>query len=147
RETLRENMGGTYGVSVSPTASREPYPAYRFTIGFGSAPERLEDLTMAALAQIDSVKKFGTTPEYLNKVKEAAFRAREVALKQNNYWLAQISTFDQNGWSLAEIPDGDKLIAALTSDDLKQAAIKYLRTNNYVRVSLYPENFSGAENR
>ena len=147
RETLRENMGGTYGVSVSPSASREPYAAYRFTIGFGSAPERLEDLTTAALAQIDSVKKFGATPEYLNKVKEAAFRAREVALKQNNYWLAQISTFDQNGWSLSEIPDGDKLIAALTSEDLKQAAIKYLRTDNYVRVSLYPENFSGAENR
>ena len=147
RETLRENMGGTYGVSVSPSASREPYPSYRFTIGFGSAPERLEDLTTAALAQIDSVKKSGATPEYLNKVKEAAFRAREVALKQNNYWLAQISTFDQNGWSLAEIPDGDKLIAGLTSEDLKQAAIKYLRTNNYVRVSLYPENFSGAENR
>jgi len=147
RETLRENMGGTYGVSVSPSATREPYPSYRFTIGFGSAPERLEDLTAAALVQIDSVKKFGATPEYVSKVKEAAFRAREVALKQNNYWLAQISTFDQNGWSLAEIPDGDKLIAALTSDDLKQAAIKYLRTNNYVRVSLYPENFSGAENR
>ena len=147
RETLRENMGGTYGVSVSPSATREPYPSYRFTIGFGSAPERLEDLTTAALVQIDSVKKFGATPEYLNKVKEAAFRAREVALKQNNYWLAQISTFDQNGWSLADIPEGDKLIASLTSDDLKQAAIKYLRMSNYVRVSLYPENFSGAENR
>jgi len=147
RETLRENMGGTYGVSVSPSASREPYPSYRFTIGFGSAPERLEDLTAAALSQIDSVKKFGTTPEYLNKVKEAAFRAREVALKQNNYWLSQIATFDQSGWNLAEIPEGEKLISALTSDDLKQAAIKYLRTNNYVRVSLYPENFAGAANR
>ena len=147
RETLRENMGGTYGVSVSPSATRDPYPSYRFTIGFGSAPERLEDLTTAALAQIDSVKRFGTTPEYLNKVKEAAFRAREVALKQNNYWLSQIATFDQSGWNLAEIPEGEKLISALTSDDLKEAAKKYLRTNNYVRVSLYPENFAGAVNR
>src|SRR5689334_5002603 len=147
RETLRENMGGTYGVSVSPSATREPYPSYRFTIGFGSAPERLEDLTTAALVQIDSVRKFGTTPEYLTKVKEAAFRAREVALKQNNYWLSQIATFDQSGWNLAEIPEGEKLISALTSDDLKEAAKKYLRTNNYVRVSLYPENFAGAVNR
>lgn len=147
RETLRENMGGTYGVSVSPSATPEPYPSYRFTIGFGSAPERLEDLTAAALAQIDSVKRFGATPEDLTKVKEAAFRAREVALKQNNYWLAQISTFDQSGWALAEIPEGEKLIAALTSEDLKQAAARYLRTDNYVRVSLYPENFAGVESR
>ena len=147
REALRENLGGTYGVSVSPSATRDPLPAYRFTIGFGSAPERLESLTAAAMAQIDSVKKFGATPEYLTKVKEAALRSRETALKQNGYWLAQISTFDQSGWSLAEIPNGEKLITSLTSEDLRKAAVKYLRTDNYVRVSLYPENFQGAENR
>ena len=147
REALRENMGGTYGVSVSPSVNKDPLPSYRFTIGFGAAPERLEALTAAALAQIDSVKKFGTTPEYLQKVKEAALRARETALKQNGYWLAQISTFDQSGWPLAEIPNGEKLISALTVDDLQKAAAKYLRTDNYVRVSLYPENFPAAENR
>jgi zinc protease len=147
REALRENLGGTYGVSVAPGTSREPQPSYRFTIGFGSAPERLESLTAAALAQIDSVKKFGTTPEYLTKVKEAALRARETALKQNGYWLSQISTFDQNGWSLAEIPNGEKLIGALTVQDLQRAATTYLRSENYVRVSLYPENYPTAENK
>jgi zinc protease len=147
REALRENLGGTYGVGVSPSATRDPQPSYRFTIGFGSAPERLEALTTAALLQIDSVKKFGTTPEYLTKVKEAALRARETALKQNGYWLSQISAFDQSGWSLAEIPNGEKLILALTAQDLQRAASKYLRTDNYVRVSLYPENYPAAENK
>ncbi|HVS59841.1 MAG TPA: insulinase family protein [Gemmatimonadaceae bacterium] len=147
REALRENLGGTYGVSVSPSAARDPQPSYRFSIGFGSAPERLEALTAAALAQIDSVKRFGTTPEYLNKVKEAALRARETALKQNGYWISQISTFDQNGWPLEEIPHGEKLISSLTAEDLQRAAQKYLRTDNYVRVSLYPENFPATQNK
>ena len=147
REALRENLGGTYGVSVSPSASRDPKPSYRFTIGFGAAPERLEALTAAALAQIDSVKKFGTTPEYLTKVKEAALRARETAIKQNGYWLSQISSFDQNGWPLKEIPNGEQLILSLTVKDLQQAARAYLRSDNYVRVSLYPENYPAAENK
>ncbi len=147
REALRENLGGTYGVSVAPGASREPEPAYRFTIGFGSAPERLESLTAAALAQIASIKKYGTTQDYLTKVKEAALRARETALKQNGYWLSQISTFDQSGWPLAEIPNGEKLISSLTVQDLQRAAATYLRTDNYVRVSLYPENYPAAENK
>jgi zinc protease len=147
REALRENLGGTYGVSVSPSASREPKPSYRFTVGFGAAPERLEALTAAALAQIDSVKKFGTTPEYLTKVKEAALRARETAIKQNGYWLSQISSFDQNGWPLREIPNGEQLISSLTVKDLQRAATEYLRTDNYVRVSLYPENYPAAENK
>ncbi len=144
REALREDLGGTYGVGVSPSANRDPQPSYRFTIGFGSAPERLEALTAAALLQIDSVKKFGTTPEYLTKVKEAALRARETALKQNGYWLSQISIFDQSGWPLTDIPSGEKLILALTAQDLQRAAMKYLRNDNYVRVSLYPENYSAA---
>mgnify|MGYP001795736118 CR=1 FL=1 len=132
---------------MNPSATRDPQPSYRFTIGFGSAPERLEALTTAALAQIDSVKRFGTTPEYLNKVKEAALRARETALKQNSYWISQISTFDQNGWPLEEIPNGEKLISALTAEDLQRAAQKYLRTDNYVRVSLYPGSFQSVENK
>ena len=147
REALRENLGGTYGVSVSPSASRDPNPSYRFTIGFGAAPERLEALTAAALAQIDSVKKFGTTPEYLTKVKEAALRARETAIKQNGYWLSQISSFDQNRWPLKEIPNGEQLISSLTVKDLQRAAMEYLRSDNYVRVSLYPENYPAAENK
>ncbi|HUQ99568.1 MAG TPA: insulinase family protein [Gemmatimonadaceae bacterium] len=147
REALRENMSGTYGVSASPSATRDPKPSYRFTIGFGSAPERLDSLTAAAFAQIDSIKKFGATADYITKVKEAAFRSRETALKQNNYWLSQISTFDQSGWPLEEIPAGDKLISSLTSADLKRAAIQYLKTDNYVRVSLYPENYPAAETK
>lgn len=139
RETLRENLGGTYGVSVGASASREPVPAFSFSIGFGSAPERLDTLTAAALAQIDSIKLVGVTADYLTKVKQAALRSRETALKQNNYWLAQISAFDQSGWALATIPDADKFIATLSSDDLQRAARKYLRTDNYVRVSLFPE--------
>jgi zinc protease len=140
REALRENLGGTYGVSVGLSVSREPIPAYSFSIGFGAAPDRLEALTVAALAQIDSVKRLGATPDYLTKVKQAALRSRETALKQNNYWLSQIQSFDQSGWPLATIPDADKIIMALTSEDLRQAAAKYLRTDNYVRVSLYPES-------
>jgi zinc protease len=147
RETLRENLGGTYGVSVSPAATRDPQPSYRFTIGFGSAPERLEALTAAALAQIDSVKKFGASAEYLTKVKEASYRARETLLKQNAYWISQISTFDQAGWPLSEIPANDALIASLTSQDLQRAAAKYLRLDNYVRVSLYPETFPAVDGK
>ena len=70
----------------------------------------------------DIADRFPTTTEYLNKVKEAALRARETAIKQNGYWMAQISTFDQNGWPLAEIPNGDKLITSLTAENLQHAA-------------------------
>ena len=144
RETLREQMGGTYGVSASPDVHQQPRPGYRFTIGFGSAPERLDSLAAAVFVQIDSIKKFGVRPDYLGKVKESLLRARETAIKQNEYWVGQIEYFDENGWQISTIPDADKLIEALTSKSIQDAALKYLRTNNYVRVSLFPENYKGA---
>lgn len=141
RETLREQMGGTYGVGVSPDVQQQPHPGYKFTIAFGSAPERLDSLAAAVFVQLDSVKKFGVAPEYLAKVKEASLRSRETAIKQNEYWAGQIAYFDQNNWDISTIPDADKLIDALTAKDLQDAAIKYLRPDNYVRVSLFPENY------
>jgi hypothetical protein len=48
---------------------------------------------------------------------------------------------------LEEIPNGDRLITSLTANNLQQAAQLYLRTDNYVRVSLYPENFPAAEKK
>ena len=45
RETLREDMGGTYGVSVQASPSRYPRSEYELRIGFGSAPERTDELT------------------------------------------------------------------------------------------------------
>ncbi len=147
RETLREQMGGTYGVSVSPDVQQQPHAGYRFTISFGSSPERLDSLVTATFIQIDSVKKFGVTADYLSKVKETLRRARETSMTQNEYWLGQIVYFDQNDWQLATIPDADKLIDGLTGRKIQEAAIKYLRTNNYVRVSLFPENYKAAKSR
>lgn len=146
RETLREQMSGTYGVSVSPIVQKQPHPGYRFTISFGSAPERLDSLAAAVFVQIDSIKKFGVKPEYLAKVKESELRARETAIRQNEYWLGQIEYFDQNNWQIATIPDALTLIDALTSKELQDSAVKYLRSDNYVRVSLLPENFKRADN-
>jgi predicted Zn-dependent peptidase len=37
------------------------------------------------------------------------------------------------------------LISSLTVADLQRAAAAYLRTDNYVRVSLFPETYPGAQ--
>ena len=56
REKLREEMSGTYGVGVDGGVLKEPAQEYRFSIDFGASPERLDELSRAVFAQIDSVK-------------------------------------------------------------------------------------------
>lgn len=137
RETLREDLGGTYGVSVRASASREPRPEYRFSIGFGAAPERLDELGRAAFATIDSIKAHGPSESELAKVREAQRRAREISLRENNAWLGQLMAFDRLRWDPRGImaEPTTRLDAAM----IQRAARLYLNAQNYVQVSLVPE--------
>ena len=55
--TLREELGGTYGVSVEPRFTQRPTEAYRITISFACDPARTESLTRTAFEVIDDVQE------------------------------------------------------------------------------------------
>jgi zinc protease len=139
REKLREDLAGTYGVSVGATTERDPVPAFAVSVSFAADPDRLDDLVKQVFAEIDSLKVFGPNQEYIQKVQEAQRRSRETSLKQNNYWLYQLLYADRFGTHPSEILTYESLIEALTADMIAHAASRYLPRNNYIRVSLYPQ--------
>jgi zinc protease len=139
REVLREDMGGTYGVGVSGSPSRDPRQEYQFTITFGTAPERLEELTEAVFLQIDSLQRFGPSQEDIDKVKETQRRQRETNLRENGYWLGQLVSADRYDLDPRDILTYERMVDALDVETVQAAAQKYLRPDNYVQVSLYPE--------
>jgi zinc protease len=138
RERLREELGGTYGASVSGSAQRDPRPEYEFAVGFGADPARLDELTRVVFAQIDSLKTVGVAEHDLAKVKETQRRERETAVRENGFWLGQIMGYDRYGWELGLIDD-EPLSLSLTAADLREAARRFLDTSRYVQVSLVPE--------
>lgn len=139
REVLREELGGTYGVSVSARPFHYPRERYRLTISFGSQPNRVEELTAEVLVQIDSLKTQGTTPVYLSKVQETQRRERETNLKENGFWLNILDSYDFHGERLTDILEYESLVAGLTLETIQSAAKQYCDTSNYVQVTLYPE--------
>jgi zinc protease len=140
REQLREALGGTYGVEVQASPVRWPRPSYSVSIGFGSAPERADELVLATLAQIDSVRVSGPTATELAKVREAEIRNRETALRQNRYWLGQLAFHDQTGEDPMALLDARGDAEYFTADAIRDAARRYLDPANYVRVTLLPES-------
>ncbi len=139
REKLREDMGGTYGVNVTGSVSREPTEDYAFRIGFGADPQRLEELVDVVFEEIDRLKS-SESMEELPKVVEMQRRELETNLKMNGYWLTSLVTASRAGADLRRVLDTEQLIGAVTAAMVREAARKYLRTDNYVRVSLYPED-------
>lgn len=139
RDVLREDLGGTYGASVSSSSTREPTPRYSVRVSFGADPQRLESLTKTVFEQIEKLKQQPPTAEELAKVKEAQRREWETNMKRNAYWVAQIAARDRAGEPIADALNFPDRLNALTPARLQQAAQRYLRSDNYVRVSLYPE--------
>jgi len=140
REVLREEMGGTYGASVSATPTRIPVERYGVRISYGVEPERLDELTAATFAVIDSLSTYGASADNLAKVQETRRRSRETDLEENGFWLAAISAYDRDGQPLEDILELDPLLAGLTPEGIGAAARRWLDPERYVQVSLLPES-------
>jgi zinc protease len=139
RETLREDLGGTYSVSAIAGYSRYPRAEYSFSIEFGSNPSRTEALVKTVLQEIDRLKASGPTEQQASDVRETFLRDFETNIKQNGYLLNQIALKYQYGEPPESLLDVPEYYKKLTPAAIQQAARTYLDTNNYVKVTLFPE--------
>jgi len=138
RESMREDQGGVYGVSVNGSASKLPKPKYTIQSMWGCNPDSIKKLTQTVLDEMVKIKKDGPTEVDLNKVKETLIRQRETQLKENSFWLTSLQNhflFDDKLLSLEEYKT---FINSFSAAEIKAIANKYLNTESYVRVALTP---------
>jgi zinc protease len=139
RETLREEKGGVYGVGCRATPTHYPKQMYTLSIGFGCAPDRVDELVQEVYKKLDTMVMKAPEAIYVNKVKEIAKRENETNLKENRYWLSSLSSAYVNGEDPEGITKRDKLIESMTPEKVWDAAKKYCVKGNMVKVVLYPE--------
>jgi zinc protease len=140
RETLREEKGGVYGVSVNASPIHYPVERYQLSIGFGCAPDRVNELVDEVMKKLDTMTMKAPEDIYLTKVKQIASKELEVNLKLNNYWMSNLSALTFNNEDLRVILARKQFIADLTANDILEAGKKYCNKANLVEVVLYPEN-------
>jgi zinc protease len=140
-ERLREQLGASYAASVNGTLNRYPTEHYEIAVGFGSAPDRADELSAAVLDAIRELRESGPTERELHDVAEQQKRAREIGLRQNGYWLDMLSTYAEAGWTLASIGESDPPGGgpALTLTSVRDAARRYLGLDNHAIFTLIPD--------
>ncbi|MFH0991146.1 MAG: insulinase family protein [bacterium] len=139
REIVREEKGGTYGISIGGSPSLYPRKEYSIMIQWGCDPGRVDELVKAVLQQIDSLKMKAPDQIYIDKVKEQHRRTREVQMKENGFWLSAFRTYYANNENPEEILNYSKRVEKLDGKSVLNAAKKYLSTKNFVKCVLYPE--------
>ena len=137
--TLREDLGGTYGVSVAPTFTKRPTEEYRVTINFSSDPARTESLVRSAFRVIDQFKRNGPSRGQVRDAREALLRDFETNSQQNAYLLNRLVFKYEHDEDVTDVFNMQPFYDQLTVPMLRDAARRYLNTNRYVRVTLLPE--------
>jgi zinc protease len=139
RESIREELGGTYSVSATVSYSRLPLAEYRFTIQFACDPHRAEELTKRVFAEIEKLKTEGANERETSSIRETLLRTFETNSRQNSYLLNQLATRYRDGQDPAgylEYPDDYRKLGPAT---LQQAAKSYLDMSNRVQITQFPE--------
>jgi zinc protease len=139
RESLREDLGGTYSVSASANYSKIPREEYSITIGFGSSPDRTEELVKGVFKEIEQFKTTGPTDTQVADVKETFLRDQETNMKQNGYLLTQIAVRYQYSEDLDSLFNLGDFYNKIDAAMIREAARTYLNNDNFVKVTLFPE--------
>jgi zinc protease len=143
REVLREDLGGTYNVGVSTGYSKIPRAQYSVSIDFGCDPKRTDDLVRVVFDQIAKLKVTGPTPTEMTDVTAGFGREFETNIKDNRYLLSQIAYKYEYGEDVAGIWDLPQDYQRLTPAMILDAARTYLNTDNYVEITLFPQETAG----
>jgi zinc protease len=139
REVLREDEGGTYGVSVRASASKFPRQDSTFSVSFGCDPERVEELVDLVYAEIRALQESGPRPEDVSKVQEQERRLRELQLRENGFWLGALESYLWHGEDPRLILSYEELIEGLRPEAVQAAAQRWVDFDRRVEVVLKPE--------
>jgi zinc protease len=139
QRVLREDLGGTYGVSVAPGFTKWPSEEYRLTITFACDPARTQDLIKALFAVVDDFRTSGPSASQVADAQAVLRRDLETDSRQNGYVLNQLAFAYQYGEPVPDAASLRKIYEQLTVPLLRDAARTYLDTSRYVKVVLLPE--------
>jgi zinc protease len=139
RESLREDLGGTYSVGVGAGYTKIPREEYTLNIGFGSSPERADALYARVIEEIEALRKAPPSDQVVNDVKEVLLRDHETSVRENGFFADEVTARYQLGENLDELNRLPEYYRALTPAAIQQAAQQYFDMDNRVRVTLVPE--------
>jgi zinc protease len=140
-DAIRQELGGTYSISVDPDTQKFPRPQYFVRIDWTCDPAQTSALVRRVFDEIASLKARPLSGTQMVLVRENLLRDLERKSQDNSYLLNEIVRRFKNGDTAnlaATFNEADR-IKMLTTNELFEAAQTYLNTDRYVKVILMPE--------
>ena len=136
-ETLREEEGGTYGVSTNGSVDGRPLDLFQLVISFDTNPERASELAALAKRGISDLAARGPTSEQVQKTIGNMVKRFEESRIQNGYWSSALLQYARDRI------DGHtqfvELVSGMTVKAVQEFAQKILSQGNFVEFIMLPQ--------
>ena len=136
--TIREEEGGSYGVSVSGFVNKRPTETAGLTIQFNTDPKLYKRMLEIVHTEIKSIADNGPKPEDLNKVKMNLIKQHKEDVAENGWWMHAISTYYRDGMNFNT--DYEKVINEISPENISSIVKELLKQNNLTEILLMPES-------
>jgi zinc protease len=136
-DSVREEKGGTYGVSVSGSMSKDPREEAIMRINFRTDPAKYDELIPIIYQCLDDMAKNGPTQENLNKIKEYERKTYGQMKVINNYYDYLIYNYLTDGIDFDT--DYVKKVDSLTIESIRDFAKRIFSPGNHVEITMQPE--------
>ncbi len=137
-ETIREEEGGSYGVSVRPSISKRSYEHATITMNFDCDPEKRERLSEIMKDEITSLIKNGPVVDDLNEIKKNYLKSREESENKNNFWLSVIKGSLMNDEPITNNAGYVKMVNDVTAKGVQKFAKKLFKGYDAIEVVMSP---------
>ena len=139
-EKVREEAGGTYGVSVSLSSQLHPYQSAQGLIMFDCDPERVDSLKKIIYSEIEKLATIGPSKENLEKSIRNMLKTREEARLHNNYWSNALYLYYYSGLNVNDPKNYEKILNKLTVKDIKKTAARFFTKADVADIVFRPLN-------
>ena len=136
-DSVREEKGGTYGVSVSFSLEKEENPNALVRISYKSDPKRYDELNPIIYKQLQNIADNGPVASSMDKVKKYLKKQYGQMVITNDYWsyviwheLDDQADFDK---------DYCKMVDAISGTDIQKMAKLLLEQNQRIEVTMLSE--------
>ncbi|MBO7140483.1 MAG: insulinase family protein [Prevotella sp.] len=136
-DSVREEKGGTYGVSVDFDLDKDDTPDASLRISYNADPDRYEELNPIVYGQMKAIADKGPVPTSLAKVKEYLVKQYDQVAITNDYWNYVIwHELDDD----ADFDTGYKeLVQGITAQDVQQMAQRLMQSGYRIEVTMLSE--------
>jgi len=121
-EKVREEAGGTYGVSLNIGSQKFPVQEAQDLIMFDCDPAKTDKLKAIIYKELDKIITSGPSKENLDKAISNLLKNREESRLHNSYWSNALYSYCYTGIDVNDPKNYEEILKRLTINDIKKVA-------------------------